>query len=976
MKQRRFIALLAMVLVLVLCVGSMLVACNKCDGNHVDADKDGKCDVCDEAVTVTPTPDPSCEHEYDYACSAKCNKCGATRTDAAAHTYDNDCDATCNVCGEAREAAHVWATEWTIEDDVHYIACTGNCGATKDRGEHFDAEYAGVCDTCGKEIPVPDWDTLLNGVVAPELVPDAAPDVEGDFSMPTGNSYTLNDYMEAGPTNWNPHTWETNADSIFQSYAESAFVEPILDKETGSYKWEFEMAKNIQDVTALYALDDELRIKWGLVSGKGDNVSVTTANKVYRIYLNPNATWEDGTPINADTYIYSMKALLDPKMQNYRANTYYNGSTALKNAAKYFGSESPIYDLWVNSAEDFNGKIYINLNKSHPEELGDYTLNSLYADYGYGDGAALAALAPLANSYGYIEINEETMPNIKKAVKAFWGAFSGVDSFFDENGEVLDEVVYTFFGFYNTGRFTDAFDFENVGLVKVDDYTIDYVLENTETMFYFLTGMTSNWIVYEELYEGGKTQVGDLKATDYGTSIDTYMSYGPYKLVSYEKDKQIKLERNENWYGWTDGRHVGQYQMTNMNIMIVSDSATLEGLFLSGQIDGLTLDASQLNEYRNSEYLLKTDQTYTFRYIFATDLAKLTALEETRANGKNLKILSYDDFRKAISLAINRAQMCAQGTGGYKPAYALFNTLYYYDVENDPNSQYRNTEIAKQVILDLYGIKYGAGQAYATLDEAYEAVTGFDLAQAKELFQKVYDQAIEDGLYTAGQAIEIHCMATGADTLSEDDKAQERLLNEMIAAATVGTGLEGKVTFVFSAGAADRYGDVANGNIEMIRGAWGGAAFYPFSTIRCYTEPDYMGGLGAIHESCGWNPSTEMLTLTYDFDGDGSEDELTFSLQNWAKLINGTDIGEQRAFTDPDIMMFVFAKLEGAVLGSYQCIPFASETACSLFSQKIKYATLDYNIMYGYGGTRFMTFNYTDAEWEAYVAENNNQLEY
>lgn len=976
MKQRRFIALLAMVLVLVLCVG-MLAACNKCADGHVDADKDGKCDVCGEEVTpVGPTPDPQCTHAYDYDCSTTCNKCGATRNDAAAHTYDNGCDATCNVCNAARDAAHVWATEWTITDDVHYIVCTAGCGAKKDEEEHFDAEYAGECDKCGKEIPIPDWNTILNGVAAPTLVPDAAPDVNGDFSMPTGNSYTLNDYMEAGPTNWNPHTWETNADSVFSSYAEMAFVEPILDKATGAYKWEFEMAKNIQDVTSLYALDPELRIKWGLVSGKGDNVKVTTENKVYRIYLNQKATWEDGTPINADTYIYSMKALLDPKMQNYRANTYYNGSTAVKNAAKYFASESPIYDLYVNAPADFNGKFYINLDKSHPEELGSYTLNSLFADYGYGDAAALNALAPLANAYGYIEINAETMPTIKKAVKAFWGAFSGVDSFFDANGEVLDAVVYEFFGFYNTGNLTAPYSFENVGLVKIDDYTIDYVLENTETMFYFLTGMTSNWIVYEEMYELGKTDVGDLKATDYGTSVDTYMSYGPYKLVSYEKDKQIKLERNENWYGWTDGRHVGQYQMTNLNIEIVSDSATLEGLFLSGKVDSLTLDAAQLNTYRNSANLLKTDQTYTYRFVFATDLAKLQALEADRANGKNVSVLSYDDFRKAMSLAINRAEATAQGTGGYKPAYALFNTLYYYDVENDPNSQYRNTDVAKQVILDIYGIKYGPGEAYATLDEAYKSVTGFDLAQAKELFQSVYTKAIADGLYTDGQLVEIKCMATGADALSEDDKAQERLLNEMVAAATVGTGFEGKISFVFMAGAADRYGDVANGNIEMIRGAWGGAAFYPFSTIRCYTEPDYMGGLGAIHESCGWNPAIETLTLTYDFDGDGAEEDVTYTLQNWAKLINGTDIGDQKAFTDPDTMMFIFAKLEGAIIGSYQCIPLWSETACSLFSHKIEYATLDYNIMYGYGGVRFMTFNYTDAEWAAYVAQNNNQLEY
>jgi oligopeptide transport system substrate-binding protein len=38
--------------------------------------------------------------------------------------------------------------------------------------------------------------------------------------------------------------------------------------------------------------------------------------------------------------------------------------------------------------------------------------------------------------------------------------------------------------------------------------------------------------------------------------------------------------------------------------------------------------------------------------------------------------------------------------------------------------------------------------------------------------------------------------------------------------------------------------------------------------------------------------------------------------------------------------------------------------------------TQDYNIMYGFGGIELMTFNYTDAEWTAYVAEQGGTLSY
>ena len=850
MKQRRFIALLAMVLVLVLCVG-LFAACNKCADGHVDENKDGKCDVCGEAMD-------------------------------------------------------------------------------------------------GPDAPVP-------------------------------TTYTYNTTLGSGPTNWNPHTWENSADSVFQGWAEMGLVDVSIAEDGESYEWVYEMATSVTDVTAEYAADAEKASKWGLIIGEGETATTLTKNKVYRVTLNESATWQDGTPINADTYLYSMKQLLNPKMQNYRANTYVSGDNAMMNADKYFASEAPIYDVATNEPEDGEGPYYIHLDKVAFDAWAakGYSLNSLYKNYSYGDGDAIAALDDFKNGYGYIELNDETWAYAQAAVAGFLTGFGYntelliADGLADENGVVLKEVVLGYFGFYNTGKFADAYSWDNVGFLKVDDYTFDYIFKDQVTMFNALISFTSNWLVYEELYEAGKTQIGGLTTTDYGTSISKYMSYGPYKVDSYEKDKQIKLSRNANWYGWTDGKHEGQYQTTNINIEIISKAETLENMFLAGQIDDLVLDATQLNTYRNSKYLLKTDLTYTYRFVFATDPARLAALEAERNNGKNIKVLVYDDFRKAISLAINRAEATAQGTGGYKPAYALINSLYFYDVENDPSSVYRSTDEAKKVVLDLYGIKYGAGEAYNTLDEAYEAVTGFDLAQAKELFAAVYETAIADSNYTAGQAIEIQCIATGSTELSEDDKAQERLLNAMVAAATVGTGFEGKITFVFSAG-SDRYAKVASGKIEMIRGAWGGAAFYPFSLISNYVDP----AEADIHEACGWDPTAQDLELTFDFDGDGSEDTLTFSLTDWSRLINGVVVGEQLPFESNDVKVFIASRIELAVLETYQCIPLWSETECSLFSQKLHYATLDYNMMYGYGGLRLLTYNYTDAEWAAYVAANNNKLSY
>ncbi len=178
----------------------------------------------------------------------------------------------------------------------------------------------------------------------------------------------------------------------------------------------------------------------------------------------------------------------------------------------------------------------------------------------------------------------------------------------------------------------------------------------------------------------------------------------------------------------------------------------------------------------------------------------LTALESKAGDGANKRVLYYDDFRKAISLSMDRATFCSQASAGFKAAYSLLNDLYYYDIENDSDSIYRNTDEAKQSVVDLYGITYGDGQKYDTLDKAYTSVTGYDVEEARALFQSVYEQAITDGNYTDGQDIKINCMCSASSELTADDSKQQDLMNQFVTDAARGTGFEGKITFTFTCG--------------------------------------------------------------------------------------------------------------------------------------------------------------------------------
>lgn len=757
--------------------------------------------------------------------------------------------------------------------------------------------------------------------------------------------YTYHLYMAASPINWNPHAWEMSNESELMGFIEMPLVDVTIAEDGVNFEWVFEGATDLEDVTATYA-DRE---KW-LTPDKDGNLP--TEKLIYKISLNPDAKWADGTPINADTYIYSMQQMLDPAMKNYRANSYFEGDTAIKNAKLYYNNDKAGQPMYGPANENEADKYYLNLSESCVFFGGpakDYHDNAGYQPYFCdANGVDLYAKYPEAE---YVEVTDEVIADLTTMSQTFG----------DNNPEAWKEWCFAIVGTYAETAW------EDVGLIKADDYTLIYVNETPVSAFYMKSMMTSNWIVYQDLYEAGKEKKEDLVATNYGTSAETYMSAGPYKLATFEEDKQFILERNENWYGWTDGKHVGQYQTTKIVYDIIPEHATALMAFEKGDLDNIALTADDLINYKMSDYLLKTDQTYTFRYIFATDLEKLTALEAEANDGSNKKVLYYDDFRKAISLAMNRAEFCADCTTGYKPAYYLLNSLYYYDIENNTESQYRNTKAGRDAVLRLYGVEYGEGKAFADDEAAYDSINGYDVEQARALFQKVYEQAIADGNYTAGQKVHIRCEAKASAIAAEDTRQQE-YLNDYVAKATVGTGFEGLVDFEFLGNIANRYDDVALGKIEMIRGAWGGAAFYPFSTIRVYCEPDYMGGMESIHESCGWDPTVE--TITIPLNGEDRTD----TIQNWAKSIQpaGEFGGDEYAET----RLFILSYIETAILGSYQCIPFGCETECTLFSKKVQFATEDYNIMYGYGGIRLMKFNYNDAEWAEFVASQNGTIDY
>ena len=804
--------------------------------------------------------------------------------------------------------------------------------------------------TGGDDVTPPSDDVPVVEDLGGEFV---APTRPADAVLPTAKlgEYTYNSYSSALGSNWNPHAWETDAESAMLGYITSPFVSiEAKDTVNGLYQWVGEMATSIKDVTAD---NTNLLTKYHVNLPAGTKAEDVTKGYVYSFELNPNAQWEDGTPINADSYVYSMQQLLNPQMKNYRANLYISGESAIAGGFDYY------YSLDEGFYSGYTTK-YASLAEALESETVYIDVWSFWLAKGYTDaeGNECPQWLPVTDETVYGEAQGDAFT--AALLLQYYGAYLEVGGGYESCAG-----IYTIND--NVGAPWDV-----VGLVKTGEYSFMYVCDTAIDFNYFLTSCTDTWLVHEGLYEAGKKEVDGLTVTDYCTSKATTMSYGPYKMTNFEDSKQVIYEQNEAWYGYekvgdylvsytefkVDNQYLQQYITTKIVIDVMDDSVAKQK-FMKGELMAWAPSATELNDYKFSSRLQIVDQTYTMSFFFHTNVENLKKLDESGKNAYSV-VLSNETFRKAMSFAIDRSEFVT-ATQAWTPAFSLMNHLYHYDIYNDPGSSYRKSEEAMQAIVNLYGVEYGEGKLYETLEDAHDSITGYNGTEAKALFTKACDELVNAGLYVKGADIKIQ-IGWAKGSLQQDDNDQCDIIEKQLNEALAGTGF-GTITLEPLGNINDRYGDTADGLYAIGYGAWGGAAFYPFRNFQVYMDPDQYD----INEAGCWDPTTEELTLVVNGES------VTMTWQEWSGCMIGTGV-----FADADnkTKLAITAQLEEKFLAKYYRIPLAVTTSCSLSSYKVEDYTDEYNIMYDFGGFRIMDYNYNDAEWAEYVASQGGELSY
>lgn len=196
-------------------------------------------------------------------------------------------------------------------------------------------------------------------------------------------------------------------------------------------------------------------------------------------------------------------------------------------------------------------------------------------------------------------------------------------------------------------------DASELGVKAVDDNTVEYTLESPNSEFLY-------YIAYRAGYPC-RQDVIDKATSAYGTDVDEMVFNGPFKVTSWVKENSVTLEKNDKYW---DAANV---KLGTVTMQYVAETSTQATLFDAQQLDVVPYNDDYGADWEAQaadgkiDYINKVG-TYSDFLVFAIE------------NGGKSGLMGNANIRQALSLAVDRQELCDTVWGRYEPAYTYVPT--------------------------------------------------------------------------------------------------------------------------------------------------------------------------------------------------------------------------------------------------------------------------------------------------------------
>lgn len=363
--------------------------------------------------------------------------------------------------------------------------------------------------------------------------------------------------------------------------------------------------------------------------------------------------------------------------------------------------------------------------------VSDYCTGNLYREMPAKDRKSIELVPELAESEPEMQDEEGTVWNIKVRENVKWsnGDPINADTFIYSLKMGLDpallnsratmianyfiEIENAFEYAMQAGEGQEAVAWEDVGIKKVDDYTLQIITTVSysadDVMRHF--NMRATKPVHEGLYEAGMNE--SRTATTYGTDLDSFVSCGPWTFTDWVKGAERTYTKNP------DSPIADRVYFDKVIYRIVPDSGTRLQMFENGEIDYIELDMNTYPKYKEDPRLRVSKTVSIFHF------------EINRVN-PDQPIFQDVEFRKALFYAMDRNTF---GQLLYaEPAPYYVHHLAY--VDPDKGILYRDLPEAQALVPENGG--YDPELAKQYFDSAMERA-GLDKIKVKMLIEDTGD---------------------------------------------------------------------------------------------------------------------------------------------------------------------------------------------------------------------------------------------